>query len=107
MIKEIAEEYYQKALNNLIDILNKVKDFEYKLVEKKRNFRTLEYYNKTSKWGVRIYFQNKYINGISLFKRDNNDMFIIKSTEIHTIYHTKEVKVIEEELYNKYLVSKK
>lgn len=26
MIKEIAEEYYQKELNNLIDVLNKVKD---------------------------------------------------------------------------------
>lgn len=36
MIKEIAEEYYQKELNNLIDVLNKVKDFEYKIVEKEK-----------------------------------------------------------------------
>lgn len=107
MIKEIAKEYYQKALTNLIDVLNKVKDFDYKIIEKKRNFKTLEYYNKTSKWGVMIAFQHKNIIGIDLFKRDDNDMFIIKSTEIYTIYHTKEVKAIEEELYNKYLVSKK
>lgn len=107
MIKEIAEEYYQKELNNLIDVLNKVKDFEYKIVVKKGHYKALEYYNKENKWGVRIVFQDEIIIGITLFKRDDNDMFMTKSRQITNIYHTKEVKAIEEELYNKYFICKK
>ena len=42
MIAEIAEEYYQKELNNLIDVLNKVKDFEYKIVEKKGHYKDVD-----------------------------------------------------------------
>ena len=102
----MVEEYYQKELNNLIDVLNKVKDFEYKIVEKKRHYKALEYYNKANKWGVRIVFQHNDIIGIDLFKRDDNDMFITKSTQITDIYHTKGVTAISDELHSKYFGSK-
>lgn len=91
MIKEIAEEYTRQNNINILNLLNRIKDLDYKAYE-----RCLEYQDKETDLGIFIYHIDGRFNEI--------EISTINSCLVRISYglYTKEIKSILEELYNKY-----
>lgn len=98
MIKEIAEEYFEKYEESILELLNNIKCLDAEIVGLSPNF--LKYKNENEKIEIEIYFIDKEIAQIAIWYIDNGVMSYL--AQITQRLNTEKTKTVIEELYNKY-----
>lgn len=103
MIKEIAEEFEKQNRINVLNLLKKIKDFNYSINGTFRN--VLQYENQEEDIKISLDFAGKHISEITISKI-NKSWVDGRITYIQTGLNSKGVVKIAEELHTKYFGGK-